>query len=88
MLATYKATLHGNQLEWRDQTPPQLAHQEPVTVYVTLLDEQKTASERAIQGAQMSAALAAVAALTSQTVIDPLTWERDRRQERTLPQRP
>ncbi|MCP4358420.1 MAG: hypothetical protein GY796_10430 [Chloroflexi bacterium] len=88
MLATYKAILRGNQLEWHEQTPPPLTHLESVTVFVTLLNEQKTDPEKAAQGIQMSAALSALAALPSPTVLDPLIWEREQREERSLPQRP
>lgn len=91
MLATYKAILRGNQLEWHEQMPPQSAHQQPVTVYVTLLNEPIIAPEKAVQGAQMAAALTALAnerPSLPQTIADPLTWEREQRQDRSLPQRP
>ena len=89
MLATYKAILRGNQLEWHEQIPPQLA-QQPVAVYVTLLDVPITATEKSVQGAQMAAALTALATLQSesQTIVDPIAWEREQRQDRSLPHRP
>lgn len=87
MLATYEAILHGNQLEWREQ-PPGIAAQQPVAVYVTLLHEPTTGSEKSDQGLKMAAALAALAKQLAPTVSNPLTWEREQRQERSLPQRP
>ena len=32
MLQTYKATLHGNQLEWQDEVPEEAKKQETVNV--------------------------------------------------------
>lgn len=87
MLATYKAILRGNQLEWHEQAP-KMNSQEPVAVYVTLLHEPTIAAEKSDQGMKMAAALASLAAHPYQTITDPLTWEQEQRQERSLPQRP
>ena len=38
MLATYRAVLRGNRLEWQD-TPESLEGLEEIPVYVTILDE-------------------------------------------------
>ncbi|MGI8556155.1 MAG: prevent-host-death protein [Pyrinomonadaceae bacterium] len=42
MLQTFKATLHGNQLEWNGEIPE---NQEAVSVIVTILDGETNAGE-------------------------------------------
>ena len=44
MLQTYKATLNGNQLEWNGEVPDVIQNHQPVSVIVTILDEEQTAS--------------------------------------------
>lgn len=45
MLQTYKATLNGNQLEWNDEVPEETKNSEPVSVIVTILDEESNTKE-------------------------------------------
>ncbi len=39
-MQTYKATLNGNQLEWNGEVPEVVQTREPVSVIVTILDEE------------------------------------------------
>lgn len=45
MLQTYKATLNGNQLEWNGEVPEEVKNQETVSVIVTILHGETSASE-------------------------------------------
>ncbi|MCW5958811.1 MAG: hypothetical protein KIS76_01540 [Pyrinomonadaceae bacterium] len=47
MLQTYKATLNGNQLEWKDEAPDEAKADKQINVIVTILDEEpKTKTQR------------------------------------------
>lgn len=89
MLGTHKATLRGDHLEWEGDAPTPLGREEAVLVYVILLDE-PAASQAANQGRgiRMAEALEQIASSNPLTGIsDPLAWEREMRQERSLPGR-
>ncbi len=45
MLQTYKATLNGNQLEWRDEVPEEMKNSRSVNVIVTILDDENDKRE-------------------------------------------
>lgn len=45
MLQTYKATLSGNQLEWKEEVPEEMKNTKSVSVIVTILDEETSAPE-------------------------------------------
>ena len=45
MLQTYKATLSGNQLEWKGEIPEEAKNCEAVSVIVTILDEETSAKD-------------------------------------------
>ncbi|KAA3663607.1 MAG: hypothetical protein DWQ04_09950 [Chloroflexi bacterium] len=87
MLMTYKAILRGNRLEWRENVPKKIAEQEPVAVYITVLDEEVVPEEKKVQGQKMAAALDALGQLASLGIADPTAWEKEQRQDRELPQR-
>ncbi|MBI1876971.1 MAG: hypothetical protein HYR94_01820 [Chloroflexi bacterium] len=81
MLNTYKAILKGNHLEWSEDVPDNLANDQAVTVYVTILDEAVADQVAVTPGqrmAEMLEQLAAVHALADLT--DPVAWEREVRQ--------
>jgi hypothetical protein len=81
MLRTYKAVLRGNRVEWID-TPPAPTRATPV--HITLLEESVEAPQA--RGQEMARALEALAqggGLSS--IPDPVGWQREQRQERTLP---
>lgn len=81
MLLTYEAILEGNVLKWKGEAPKQVREQGEVAVYVTLLDEPVDQTK----GRRMEAALAALAALPNRSIVDPLAWQQETRQERPLP---
>jgi hypothetical protein len=87
MLSTYKAMLQGDHLEWSDEAPS-LTRDQPVAVYVTILDEGAPSSKAVSQGQRMAAALERLAATGAfQDVVDPASWQRETRHDRPLPDR-
>ena len=80
MLATYRAVLRGNRLEWRD-TPKSLEGLDEVPVYVTILAEPIGSSRDNVQGKKMAAALEELAALPVRSIADPAEWQRETRQD-------
>ena len=88
MLHTYKATLHGDRLEWSDTPPDELAQNRSVAVYVTILEEPRNPAERAQTGQQMAAILEQLANMDAITdIADPAAWERAIRSDRVLADR-
>ncbi len=45
MLETYKATIHGDKIEWETDVPKILSKENSVEVFVTILDKATTKSE-------------------------------------------
>ena len=87
MLNTYRAVLRGKLLEWLSDQPKNLPADQAVTVHVTILDE-IVPIIKTQQGRRMAAALEKLAKLSSAIrSVDALQWEREIRQERTLPGR-
>jgi len=75
MLHTYKATLHGDRLEWSDAPPDELAQNQPVAVYVTILEAPKNPAERAQTGQQMAAILEQLANMNAfAEIADPAAF--------------
>jgi len=88
MLQTYKATLRGNHLEWSGEAPEQIASDQAVEVYVTILKETTRSTNDAEQGKRMAEALDKLASINALAEIsDPSAWQRDERQDRQLPGR-
>lgn len=85
MLRTYEATLKGDQLKWKGTKPHLTSKQNGVDVYVTILDKSIDETEKSAQGYKMSAALAELAALSERSVLDPVAWQKETRQDRPLP---
>ena len=84
MLRTYKAILHGDQVEWLEQPPEK---SEPVQVHITVLEE-PTAEPTRERGRVMAEALAALAQRGAfAEITDPVAWQREIRAERVLPDR-
>jgi len=84
MLRTYKAILHGDQVEWLEQ-PPEKSR--PVQVHITVLEEPMAEPARE-RGRAMAEALAALAQRgTFAEITDPVAWQRELRAERVLPDR-
>ncbi len=87
MLQTYKAILRGNRLEWNETAPQSLSDDQPVAVHVTILDQEQVTPART-SGQQMAAILAHLASKpTLASISDPVVWQREQRDERTLPGR-
>ncbi len=79
MLETYRAVLNGDKLTWVD-APPQFTS--PIEVRISLLTRQPKAE----RGQAMAIALSKVAKMNAFVDIsDPVRWQRDIRQDRTLP---
>ena len=88
MLSTYKAMLKGDRLEWSDEVPELVIAGQAVPVHVTILDESLLRSQRQVRGQQMAAALERLAAKNELAAIpDPVKWQRETRQDRSLPGR-
>ncbi len=83
MSESYRAILRGNQLEWTDVAPSDLAGEQPVEV--TIVEEPVPIAERR---RRMAAALEALAARDPFSKIsDPSEWQREIRKDRPLPGR-
>ena len=82
MQETYEAILRGDHLEWSGEARP--SPDLPVAVRVTILDN-ATATGGGRLMAEALKQLAASHALANLT--DPVSWEREVRRERPLPDR-
>jgi len=78
---TYRAILQGSQITWID-TPPDLPPKTEIYVTVT----QKTPN-KANRGQAMAAALEKLAQASPFSNIDPIVWQQETRQDRSLPGR-
>jgi predicted phosphoadenosine phosphosulfate sulfurtransferase len=87
MLQTYKAILRGNYLEWSGDAPKGIEQEQAVEVHVTIL-RKATSSAVVAQGKRMAEALERLAAINALSEItDPSAWQREQRQDRSLPDR-
>lgn len=88
MLPTYRAVLHGDRLEWRDEEPEKLPPDRGVEVFVTILSNSESSAAARARGAAMAAALERLAAARGpKSFGDAAEWERETRGERLLPGR-
>lgn len=84
MLRTYKAILRGDRVKWLDQ-PPELTEDVPVEITVLEHEDNGSSDKR---GASMAEALTFLAGTGAfEGISDPVTWQRELRHERTLPNR-
>lgn len=82
MLRTYEGILKGDRVEWTGEAP---LRDQALRVHITVLDE---GTEKGDRGKRMAEALAALAEEgTFDDIDDPVEWQRNLRQERTLPHR-
>jgi hypothetical protein len=83
-MRTYTALLHGDRLEWLGEAPePQT--DAPLRVEVTIVEQGAEGDGR---GPAMAALLEKLAARgTFAAIPDPVTWQREIRQDRALPGR-
>ena len=84
MLQTFKAVLQGNRLEWIDEIPKA---NRPVEVYVTVLEENSSTGLEAERGRAMAEVLEKLSAVNAFADIEPMSWQREERQDRSLPNR-
>ncbi len=88
MLRTYRAILRGNSLEWNEDAPKCLEGEKAVEVHVTILKEAAIPSATLARGKGMAEALEKLAAIDALSEIsDPSAWQREQRQDRSLPDR-
>ena len=82
-LATYKATLTGNYLQWDVDIKDYISPKRPLAVYVTILDQPVNQTG---QGERMAQALEKLAtANTLQSITDPVQWQREIREDHPRP---
>jgi hypothetical protein len=86
MASTYKAILHGNRLHWRGEAPA-IPPDRSLDVTVTVDNFRPAGSEGEGCGPRMAAALTELAAAGGPGIKDPAAWERQMREERSLPDR-
>jgi hypothetical protein len=88
MLATYRAILRADRLEWSEEVPASLASEQGVRVHVTLLEPLPETMSAEARGQRMAAALERLAARRAfSEITDPVSWQREIRQDRPLPAR-
>ena len=87
MIATYKARLHGNRLDWQEEPPP--ASAADLSVLVTVLANEDAAPRPHIpSGRKLAAILRGLARENAvPSMPDPVAWQRDIRQDRKFPGR-
>lgn len=83
MLQTFKAWLRGNRLEWVDEAP--VVGDRILQVHVTVLDTNAVAALDD-RGQRMAAILEKLAA-SEPLNLDPMLWQQQTRQDRSLPGR-
>lgn len=84
MLKTFRAWLKGSRLEWIDDVP---ALGEKLTpVHVTLLENEQVIDKKT-RGQRMAEILEKLAMSQTMTDIDPILWQQETRQDRSLPGR-
>ena len=85
----YRATIHGNTIEWDGEVPEVLANDASIRVDVTVVSPKPKL--RKPDGKKMAAALEALSRLTDQggikSIKDPVEWQRAIRKDRPLPGR-
>ena len=84
MLQTFKAVLQGNRLEWIDEVPKA---NRPVEVYVIVLEENSSTELEAERGRAMAEVLEKLSAVNDCADIEPMSWQREEKQDRSLPNR-
>ncbi|QLE55500.1 hypothetical protein [Nostoc sp. TCL26-01] len=82
MLKTFKAWLKGNNLEWIDDIPE--VEDKLIQVHVTFL-ENELASQKKSRGQKMAQILENLAVSEPLTNIEPIAWQKETRQDRSLP---
>ncbi|MDJ1175824.1 hypothetical protein [Roseofilum capinflatum] len=84
MLKTFKALLKGSQLEWIEDSPE--LKDEKLEVYVTVLDRTPKVNSKT-RGQRMAEILENLANEPGLEHLDPILWQRETREDRSLPER-
>jgi hypothetical protein len=84
MLKTFKAWLKGSCLEWIGDKPE--LEEQMLQVHVTFLDD-KLVLESKTRGQKMAEILENLAATQVLSDVDPVLWQQETRQDRSLPGR-
>ncbi|MBD1805000.1 hypothetical protein H6F98_05980 [Microcoleus sp. FACHB-SPT15] len=84
MLKTFRAWLKGSRLEWIDEIPE--SGNRLIQVHVTLLENEPDLEAKS-RGRKMAEILEKLSACQALTDVDPVVWQRENRQERSLPGR-
>lgn len=85
MLKTFNAILKNDSIQWLDETP-KIELNTSTKVHVTLLEE-ITINQVQSNGQKMAEALRKIANNNTFSKIDPQKWQKEIRQDRTLPNR-
>ena len=84
MLRTFRAWLKGSRLEWMDEIPE--FGNRLIQVHVTLLEKEPDLETKS-RGRKMAEILEKLSVCQALTDVDPVVWQREIRQERSLPGR-
>lgn len=84
MLKTFRAWLKGSRLEWIDDVPT--LGEQLIPVHVTLLENESVLDKKA-RGRRMAEILEKIAVSQSMTDVEPVIWQQETRQDRSLPGR-
>lgn len=85
MLEKYRATIHGDRIEWDGEAPEELEKSSTIKVDVTVVSEKRKLKKP--NGKKMAAALSKIAARGGLPIKDPVKWQREIRKDRPLPGR-
>lgn len=84
MLKTFKAWLRGSRLEWIGDVPEM--EEQRLQVHVTFLDDQPVVEAKTL-GKKMAEILEKLAATQVLDDVEPALWQKEIRQDRSLPGR-
>jgi len=86
MLEKYRATIHGNTIEWNDDIPERIKTNNSIGVYVTFVEEGTELMEpNGKRAAEILKKIADRGGIKS--IPDPDAWLREIREDRILPGR-
>ena len=88
MLRTFRALIKDNYVEWDSDANEQITTNSPVSVFITVLDNSIASDDISCRGKRMASALNQLAKIRIfRDIGDPVTWQREVRQDRQLPGR-
>jgi hypothetical protein len=87
MLKTFNAILKNNSIQWVDETP-EIELNSSIKVHITLLEDvANNQNQSNSNGQKMAEALKKLSVNNTFSEIDPQKWQREIRQDRSLPNR-